>query len=137
MCVRLQFHLQAQLKVLRDRLDTSEKRIKEIQEHQPQPSNGDNNNKPADGGINTDAGGTFKLKMQSFAREAGDQLAKLDEELDKCKALFQRTVLFYKFSGRNNEKVERPAQFFELWTQFTADVEDIWKRHLVELKMEL
>lgn len=126
--------LLAQLKSLRDRLASSETRIEEMKEEgEEDVEEGEKNNNSAA----VAAGRTFKLKMQSFAQEADNQLSKLHRELDECKVLFQRTIQFYKFHTRNNEKVERPGQFFDLWTQFTVDVEDIWKRHLNELKLEL
>lgn len=129
--------LQAQLKGLRDRLRSSEARIKEMQEEEGSASDVGEGSGSGSTAVNSSAGVTFKLKMQSFAQEADNQLEKLHAELDGCKLAFQRTVQYYKFHTRNNEKVERPGQFFELWTQFTVDAEDIWKRHLNELKMEL
>lgn len=110
--------LQAQLKSLRTRLTDCEQRIVEVQEKATEVA-------------------TFKLKMGSFVTEADHKLVKLDTELGGCRTLFQRTIEFYKFHTRNNEKVERPGQFFDLWTQFTVDFEDIWRRHLNELKQEL
>lgn len=149
-CNNIDFEdLQLQLKVLRDRLASSEARIKEIEgevaagpqdgadaavpvdQQQPQPQlEGAATASPSEGR-------GFQLKMHNFAKDADLQLAKLDRDLDDCRVLFHRMVQFYKFSGRNNEKVERPSQFFEFWTQFSADMEDIWKRHLNELKQEL
>lgn len=76
--------------------------------------------------------------MDTFLENAGKRIEKQHKKLDESKAIFMKTLKFYKFIPKSGTLDEcTPGQFFEYWASFTNDFRDIWKKEMTTLNNEL
>lgn len=83
------------------------------------------------------ASGPFKEKMDSFFREAAEELANEQEALLEAKNKFKAVMQFYQYTpkGRNLDTAD-PSAFFILWLGFCKDFKDIWKKEQQRIRKE-
>ncbi|XP_059618174.1 protein cappuccino [Phlebotomus argentipes] len=80
----------------------------------------------------------FEEKMKVFLNAATDRLLLQKKEVSDCKRVFNKTMVFYKFSPKSGTLDDtKPEQFFEMWLAFSNDFKDIWKREIQDLTREL
>ncbi|XP_055680979.1 protein cappuccino [Lutzomyia longipalpis] len=80
----------------------------------------------------------FEEKMKVFLDAATDRLLLQKKDVNDCKKIFHRTMIFYKFLPKSGSLDDtKPEQFFELWLTFSNDFKDIWKREIHDLTREL
>jgi len=80
----------------------------------------------------------FKAKMEEFIETAIKKILKLFQKLESTQVYFIKTIKFYKFTAKKGTIEETaPAQFFEYWTSFTSDFNDIFKKELQILTNEM
>uniref|UniRef100_A0A7G3AW85 Putative rhoa gtpase effector dia/diaphanous n=1 Tax=Lutzomyia longipalpis TaxID=7200 RepID=A0A7G3AW85_LUTLO len=80
----------------------------------------------------------FQEKMKVFLDAATDRLLLQKKDVNDCKKIFHRTMIFYKFLPKSGSLDDtKPEQFFELWLTFSNDFKDIWKREIHDLTREL
>jgi formin 2 len=71
----------------------------------------------------------FKQKMEEFHEMAIKKIDSRFTKLDECKGIFIKTLKFYKFIPKKMTLEETPPQqFFEYWTTFCSDFDDIFKK---------
>lgn len=76
--------------------------------------------------------------MEIFIEMALKKISNRFQKLEECYTVFLRTIKFYKFSPKKGTIEETdPPQFFEYWTSFTSDFNDIFKKELLILNNEL
>lgn len=80
----------------------------------------------------------FKEKMELFIEMATKRIESRFQKLDSTQVHFIKTIKFYKFAAKK-ETIEEtaPAQFFEYWTSFTSDFNDILKKEILILTNEM
>ena len=60
------------------------------------------------------------------------------QKLESTQIYFIKTIKFYKFTAKKGTIEETaPAQFFEYWTSFTSDFNDIFKKEIQILNNEM
>lgn len=80
----------------------------------------------------------FKEKMESFIEMAIQKIDSRYCKLSECQVVFIKTIKFYKYTPKKGTLEETaPAQFFEYWTSFTSDFNDIYKKEIAILTNEL
>lgn len=80
----------------------------------------------------------FKDKMEAFLTMATKKIESRFQKVEECKVQFLKTVKFYKYMPKSGTIDETtPAQFFEYWTSFTSDFNEIFKKEIVILTNEL
>lgn len=85
-----------------------------------------------------DAVQPFKHKMEEFLEMAIKKIDSRFQKLDECHIVFVKTLKFYKFLPRKVTLEETPPQqFFEYWTTFCSDFNDIFKKELLALTKDL
>lgn len=73
-----------------------------------------------------------------FIEMASKKIESRYQKLDECQLVFIKTIKFYKFLPKKGVIEDTaPAQFFEYWTSFTCDFNDIFKKELQILTNEL
>lgn len=76
----------------------------------------------------------FKHQMESFLEMAVKKIDSRFQKLTECQVVFIKIMKFYHFTPKKGTLEETPpAQFFEYWTSFTNDFNDIYKKELVLL----
>ncbi|XP_055636414.1 uncharacterized protein LOC129775564 isoform X2 [Toxorhynchites rutilus septentrionalis] len=81
---------------------------------------------------------TFKEKMDAFIGVAIKRIEKQYRKLDECREIFIKTMIFYKFIPKSGALEEcKPELFFELWTPFSHDFKNIFKKEILNLSNEL
>lgn len=65
--------------------------------------------------------------MDAFISQAEKKLKERLEDLRASKIIFQKAVDCYGFVMKKSSDVKTPGQFFEQWSQFTADFSEIFK----------
>lgn len=112
--------VQADLQVLQTNLKTCETRIQRVLE-----SSTEEYVQP------------FKEKMETFTKNARDQLNSQFEHLEQSKRAFLKTMKMYQYKAKAESlEATPPSDFFELWYQFCKDLKDIWKKELIRLEKE-
>lgn len=81
----------------------------------------------------------FKEKMEAFIDQAHKTIDAVNGEFEECKQLFIKTIKFYHFNPKSGALIEdtTPGQFFEYWTNFATDFNDIWKKEIISLIRDL
>lgn len=76
--------------------------------------------------------------MEIFIEMALKKVGSRFQKLEECHGVFLKTIKFYKFAPKKGTLEETgPPQFFEYWTSFTSDFNDIFKKELLILTNEL
>jgi formin 2 len=85
-----------------------------------------------------DSSHPFKEKMEEFLKMAEEKIERRFQKLTDCQVLFVKTIKFYKFMPKKGSLEDTaPGQFFEYWTSFTSDFNDIFKKEILLLTNEL
>lgn len=80
----------------------------------------------------------FKEKMELFIEEAVQKIESRFHKLESTQVHFLKTIKFYMFTSKKGTIEETaPAQFFEYWTSFTNDFNDIFKKEVLILNNEM
>lgn len=80
----------------------------------------------------------FKQKMEEFIEMAKKKIDNRCLKLGSTQLHFIKTIKFYKFMAKKGTIEETaPAQFFEYWTSFTSDFNDIFKKEILMLSNEM
>lgn len=76
--------------------------------------------------------------METFIEVAVKKMESRHQKLEECQSIFIKTIKFYSFAVKKGTIEEtNPAQFFEYWTSFTSDFNDIFKKEKLLLENEL
>lgn len=80
----------------------------------------------------------FSSQMETFLSLADKRTDKLLRKLADNHGTFMRTLKYYKYVPKSGPLADcTPGQFFELWSQFTNDFREIWKKEMVMLNNEM
>jgi formin 2 len=76
--------------------------------------------------------------MEAFIEMAIKKIDSRMCKLSEFQVVFIKTIKFYKYTPKKGTLEETaPAQFFEYWTSFTSDFNDIYKKEIAILTNEL
>lgn len=70
----------------------------------------------------------FKVKMDEFLTNSGEEVKEQEENFQKCKDKFKKVTSAFCLKPKGNEPEVTPEYFFSLWAQFSMDFKVAWKR---------
>lgn len=80
----------------------------------------------------------FKEISEMFVKMAKKEVEQQCDKLIACKQLFRETLEFFHHSPKTGTIDDcTPGQFFELWSMFAVDFQDLWKREFAAINAEL
>lgn len=80
----------------------------------------------------------FKEISEMFVKIAEKGVEQQCNQLIACKHLFRETLEFFHHSPKTGTIDDcTPSQFFELWSTFAVDFQDLWKREYAVINAEL
>lgn len=72
--------------------------------------------------------------MEHFVFQAEKKLTEKEKDLQHSKNYFQTTVDNYNFTLKTSADAKIPGQFFEQWSTFCTDFNELWKREINQIK---
>lgn len=80
----------------------------------------------------------FKDISEDFIQSANRTINEQCHQLSACKSQFRETLEFFKHIPKTGTIDDcTPSQFFELWSPFAVDFQDLWKKEFVAINAEL
>lgn len=80
----------------------------------------------------------FKDMSEEFVHIATNKIDHQFQQLRTCKLIFRETLEYFKHIPKTGTIDEcTPSQFFELWSNFSADFRDLWKKELAVINAEM
>lgn len=80
----------------------------------------------------------FKEISEMFVKIATTDVERQCCQLIACKQLFRETLEFFHHSPKTGTIDDcTPSQFFELWSTFAVDFQELWKREIAAINAEL
>lgn len=80
----------------------------------------------------------FKDMSEEFVQTATNKIDYQFQQLRNCKIIFRETLEYFKHIPKSGTIDEcTPSQFFELWSSFSADFRDLWKKELAAINAEM
>lgn len=80
----------------------------------------------------------FKTISQGFVQSACNKIDFQFRQLEECKVIFRDTLDYFKHIPKTGTIDEcTPSQFFELWSNFSVDFRDLWKKELAAINAEM
>ncbi|CAH2328329.1 formin-1 isoform X1 [Pelobates cultripes] len=70
----------------------------------------------------------FKDRMAAFIQKAREEHETEENDLNKAKTSFDKTVEYFGTKPKAGEKEVSPNSFFVVWYEFCSDFKDVWKR---------
>jgi hypothetical protein len=75
----------------------------------------------------------FKARITDFLKQANEECKEQEENLIKIKAKFQKMAISFGVKPRTSENEVTTDYFFTLWSNFSQDLKDAWKREVQKL----
>lgn len=80
----------------------------------------------------------FKDLSEEFVQSATNKIDYQFRQLEECKVIFRETLDYFKHIPKTGTIDEcTPSQFFELWSNFSVDFRDLWKKELATINAEM
>lgn len=80
----------------------------------------------------------FKDISEEFVQSAINQIDNQFQQLNECKVIFRETLDYFKHIPKTGTIDDcTPSQFFELWSNFSVDFRDLWKKELAAINAEM
>ena len=78
----------------------------------------------------------FKTNVETFIKNAHEELKEQQIHLSDCQKSFQTTVNFFCVKPKSNENEVTPEYYFQLWLKLCQDFKDFWKRETQKLSKQ-
>jgi hypothetical protein len=126
--------LEKEIQRVQKEIEDIEKRIENVFKATSQIDN--KNGSSSDSPTGNDQNDQFKKKIDEFVSKASEELKEQEENFGKCKTKFQNIVKLYGLKPKSSDNVVTPEYFFSLWSSFSNDFKNAWKRESQKLSKQ-
>lgn len=80
----------------------------------------------------------FKDISEEIVQIATNKIDYQSQQLRSCKVVFREMLEYFKHIPKTGTIEEcTPSQFFELWSSFSIDFRELWKKEFVAINAEM